>query len=203
MPTAASCIPALGRLLWRADVLGDKFDPISYFLLVSLLPAVLVWWGLFGARRNAPECVECGRRFLPPQKLTGLPNCPPCRQRSLGAEGLRRERARGLRTIFVPPAIVACFMGFGRSDLAAARFGRSSWFALPLLAVGATLGLGAALVIAYIPFALIWPCLDGGLETNDALISPSWPAACHSSLIADRRASPWAVNYSSTKTVLP
>ncbi len=153
---------ALGRGLWRADVFDEKFDRIAYFLLVSLLLAILLSWGLFGARRNAPECVECDRRFLPPDKVTGPPVCLPCRQRSLGLEGVRRERASGLRTVFVLLAIVACFMGFGLSDFTAAHFGRAFWFAVPILAVGATLGLLVALIIAYTLFALIWNRITQG-----------------------------------------
>jgi DNA-directed RNA polymerase subunit RPC12/RpoP len=121
---------ALGRLLWRVDVL-----------------AVLFSWGVFQAGRTAPECVECGRRFFPPKKATGQAICPRCRQRALGPAGLPKERAKGLWTILLLVAVLMSLMGFGLSDLVASRFGRFNRLALPLLAAGATLGLFAAPII--------------------------------------------------------
>jgi hypothetical protein len=158
-------ILASARWAWRIITLVRGLSPpgddtrttFTFTSLVVLEFGFIAWfiaWKAIRGRRNAPECVECGRRFLPPRKMTGQAICPRCRRRALGPDGLREERAKGLRSILRLLAILTFFMGVGLSDLAA-RFGRFYWLALPLLAVGATLGLFAALIIAHVLFALI------------------------------------------------
>jgi hypothetical protein len=36
---------ALGRELWRVDVLEEKFNQTAYFFLIASLMAVLLSWG--------------------------------------------------------------------------------------------------------------------------------------------------------------
>lgn len=76
------------RWAWRIVVRVRTLSPLdddSFGTFIVLDIAFGVWfvtWKIVRARRKAPECGECGRRFLPPKKLNGPAICPRCRQRA-------------------------------------------------------------------------------------------------------------------------
>jgi hypothetical protein len=152
---------AMVRWAWGLVIKIRTLSPLdddsfgTFIVLDIAFGAWFITWKVVQARRKAPACVECGRKFLPPKKIDGPAICPRCRQRALSPAGLKKEQTKNLWTGLVVLAILASFLGFGLSDFVAARFDRSCWLALPLLAVGATPGLFAAPIIPYILFALI------------------------------------------------
>jgi predicted RNA-binding Zn-ribbon protein involved in translation (DUF1610 family) len=59
--------------------------------LIFLIAAVVTYWLIFRALRNAPTCDECGRRFINPEKKKAPPPvCPHCGQLQVGYTRLRK-----------------------------------------------------------------------------------------------------------------
>jgi hypothetical protein len=133
----------------------NSFSGNSFFLLYTAFVAWIITWKVVRSRRNAPACVECGRKFLPPKKAKGPAICPRCRQRALSPTGLKKEQTKGLWTGLVSLAFFTSVMGLVLSDLVADRFSQYYWVILPLLALGATLGLLVAILTPFILLALI------------------------------------------------
>jgi hypothetical protein len=129
----------------------------SFYFCVTGLAVWSLARGLMRAHRKAPNCQECGRRFMPPEgrKATGPLICPRCRQRHMTPVQAKQEGAKGKRAILMLTFWVAVVFGMFLWAPVEARFPDTFWIALPIVAVGATLCLFAALFLVLIACILV------------------------------------------------
>jgi membrane protein implicated in regulation of membrane protease activity len=84
-------------------------------LVIVLISVVASIWSLFHARRKAPTCEECGRRFVEPEKPSVSPSaCPHCgREQRAEERSIRRwkqARRNLLALVMVFVAVLAVLL---------------------------------------------------------------------------------------------
>jgi hypothetical protein len=99
------------------------------------------------AKRSGTVCHECGRRFLAQRQLADSTICPRCRPATLPRVQVRRERTSAFLTTFFFVTCLAALAGLPLWNTVAGQFGGFVWIIYPLLALGATLGFLAAVIL--------------------------------------------------------
>ena len=152
----AGLILGLFNTFGRPVPLGAP-TPVTIYVCIA---GLIVWffaWGMMRAHRRAPNCQECGRRFIPPEgkNATGPPICPRCRQRHLTPVQARKEGAKGKRALLMIALWVTVIFGIFLWAPVETRFPETFWIVLPIAAVGATFGLVAALFLGLVAYVLV------------------------------------------------
>lgn len=105
---------------------------------IGMEVAFIAWfvtWKVVRARRSAPECVDCGRRFVPPRKIKGPAICPRCQQRSLSPSQTKREQKRNIGILLIFLAVFTIILSFILSNFVGDYLGRVGWIVLPLISL--------------------------------------------------------------------
>jgi hypothetical protein len=163
----------LVHLFWRVGTslrVGEK--PVDDFLTTFLVIEFgFMVWLVVRARRKAPYCSECGRKFQPPKKVAGPPVCPACRQKTLAPAQVRKETVRAQRGGFGAIGCLALvFVGLFYVPVTSAT-GPWAVLLLPLAGIGASLGLCLA-----IGLLIAAPALVRARRMRDVRFARAWAA---------------------------
>ena len=145
---------AFGRELSRIPQQHESVNG-SVILICCGFGVWVVVWLVSRTRRTGPVCEQCGRRFLAHGTLANSTLCARCRPASLPPAQSRRElRANLLVMLVILTALNALILLPLWSSLVA-RFGGFAWIVFLLLALGATLSLGAGFFLVFFVLFLI------------------------------------------------
>jgi hypothetical protein len=144
-------VAALIRLFARPARIGFA----TILLLEIAFFAWFIPWKSIRARRTAPECRDCGRRFVPTKKIVGPPVCPRCQRRSLSPAQWSRERAKGIRTLWISILVIALVVSVALGQSIGGRLDRNPWLAIPVILAGTMIGFVAVVVFPIVVVQLV------------------------------------------------
>jgi hypothetical protein len=150
--------------------------PVSIYVCCGGLIVWSIVWRSLRARRRAPTCQECGRRFIPPERkqAAGPPICPRCHQRHLTPVQARKEGAKGKRALLMIALWVTVVFGIFLWVPIQTHFPEAFWIALPIAALAATFGLLAGLILVVAAYSLVKNWL---LQSESRLLARARKAA--------------------------
>ena len=134
------------RLYWRIPGRVDR----SYWSVAYLGIGFGTWfavWSTIRERRTGPMCQQCGRPFIAQGHLAKSNLCARCRAASLPQQQSRREQTIAWIWILLIVTILMGLIGLRFWNSVSQRFGGFTWIVYPLLALGATLGLLATVIM--------------------------------------------------------
>ena len=138
----------ISRIPFRRD--DESHGPVIFICL--LFGIWFTVWRYVRGKRTGPVCQQCGRRFLADGVLANSLLCARCRQASLPQAQSQRELTVTFLGIIFGLTIVMSVVCLPLWTSLVARFGGFAWLVHPLLALGATLGLLAAIFVVMAVF---------------------------------------------------
>jgi hypothetical protein len=142
------------RWFWRTA----QHEDLSIGSFVFFPIGFGVWftvWAMVRAKRTGPTCEACGRRFIAPAGQPSPTMCPRCRAASGGPEQRRRDQTVGWLFFLCLSAILGTIIGQLVWNSMGSRFGGPAWIVVPILALGAIVGVIATLLIVVVFVTLI------------------------------------------------
>jgi hypothetical protein len=149
----AGLILGFARMSWWFPGGGGR----SYGSVMFLGIGFGIWsvvWSTVRAKRTGPVCENCGQRFIASGPLANSALCARCHPASVLLQS-RRERAKGLMVLLLIATIVVVLAGLPLWNRVVERFGGFAWIVIPLLALGAAVGLLATVVVVIIMMSIV------------------------------------------------
>jgi hypothetical protein len=146
----ATCGLSAALFHWTVGVTDDRNSLIVFIVLEAGMIVWFIAWTFVRKTKQGPVCEECGKTFLPLHITDRATICPRCKRRAVDPAHMRKEVALGFRLLLFIGVLVIAFWATLLSGFVWDRFRTSYWIVLPLVSVGATLGLVLAIVLAHV-----------------------------------------------------